>query len=45
MKTEVKEEKWIIRKSKASFKLDQIKSFIYGGMSSRFWMMRKHINE
>ena len=44
-KTEVKEDKWIIKKSKASFRLDQIKSFIYGAMSSRFWMMRKHINE
>ena len=25
-------------------RVKDIKSFIYGGLSSRFWMMRKHIN-
>lgn len=30
--------------SKCSTKLDEIKGFIYGGFSSRFWMLRKHIN-
>ena len=31
-------------KSKSSCKLSDIKGFIYGGFSSRFWMLRKHIN-
>lgn len=30
--------------SSASCYLDQIQSFLYGGISSRFWMLRKHIN-
>lgn len=31
-------------KSNASCYLKDIKSFVYGGFSSRFWMFRKHIN-
>lgn len=31
-------------RSKASCKLSDIRGFIYGGFSSRFWMLRKHIN-
>jgi hypothetical protein len=31
-------------KSSASCKLSDIKGILYGGISSRFWMMRKHIN-
>ena len=31
-------------KSHASCNLDEIKGFLYGGFSSRFWMLRKHIN-
>lgn len=31
-------------KSGASCKIDDIESFVYGGFSSRFWLMRKHIN-
>jgi hypothetical protein len=31
-------------KSAASFKFSEVKSFIFGGFSSRFWMMRKHMN-
>lgn len=31
-------------KSKASCKLKEITSFLYGGFSSRFWMLRKHVN-
>lgn len=31
-------------KSKASCKVSEITGFIYGGFSSRFWMLRKHIN-
>lgn len=30
--------------SKCSFKVADIKSFTYGGFSSRFWILRKHIN-
>ena len=30
--------------SSASCLLSEIKNFIYGGQSSRFWMLRKHIN-
>ena len=32
------------RKSNASCKLKDISAFVYGGMSSRFWMLRKHVN-
>lgn len=31
-----------VKHSKANCKLKYINSFIYGGMSSRFWMLRKH---
>lgn len=31
-------------KSKSSCLVNQIKSFMFGGFSSRFWMLRKHIN-
>lgn len=31
--------------SGTSCKLSDIKGFIFGGYSSRFWMMRKHINQ
>lgn len=30
--------------SSASCKVSEIQSFIYGGSSSRFWVLRKHIN-
>jgi hypothetical protein len=30
--------------SKGSFMIKDIKSFTYGGFSSRFWILRKHIN-
>ena len=30
--------------SDASCDLKDIKSFVFGGFNSRFWMMRKHIN-
>jgi len=30
--------------SSASCSLDEIEGFIFGGLNSRFWMMRKHIN-
>ena len=32
------------RKSNASCRIDDIVGFIVGPFSSRFWMMRKHIN-
>ena len=31
-------------KSKCSCEINQITGFIFGGFSSRFWMLRKHIN-
>ena len=31
-------------KSSSSFRFDEIKSFMFGGFSSRFWGLRKHIN-
>ena len=31
-------------KSSGSCKIDDIKSIIFGGCGSRFWMLRKHIN-
>jgi hypothetical protein len=31
-------------KSSSSCKVSDIKGIIYGGRSSRFWMLRKHIN-
>lgn len=31
-------------KSWASCNVDDVEGFIYGPFSSRFWMMRKHIN-
>ena len=33
-----------LKSSTASFYLDKVQSFVYGGVSSRFWMLRKHIN-
>lgn len=30
--------------SSASLRVAEIEGFVYGGQSSRFWMMRKHIN-
>ena len=33
-----------ITKSQASCKIDDIEAFTFGGFSSRFWAMRKHIN-
>ena len=40
---EVANEKYVYHKSCASCKFSELKGFIYGGISSRFWMMRKHI--
>ena len=31
-------------KSSCSCKIDEIESFMFGGQSSRFWMLRKYIN-
>lgn len=33
-----------ITKSQASCNIDEIEAFTFGGFSSRFWAMRKHIN-
>ena len=37
--------KYKLQQSKSSCSLDQIEGFIYGPFPSRFWMMRKHINQ
>ena len=38
------EQEFDLVKSSASCLISEINSFIYGGFSSRFWMLRKHIN-
>ena len=38
------QEKFTIVRSNASCHLKDIKGFIYGGLSSRFWLLRKHLN-
>ena len=38
------ERNYVMKESSASCDISQIKSIIYGGISSRFWMLRKHIN-
>ena len=30
--------------SSGSFRIKDIKSFVFGGFTSRFWLLRKHIN-
>ena len=40
--TDKEEATWY--KSKASCKVDDIKSIIVGAQSTRFWPMRKHMN-
>jgi len=32
-----------MKKSKTSFKLKDVKGIAFGGISSRFWMYRKHM--
>ena len=41
---EIDEIKFKVDHSSASCKFSEIQSIIFGGMSSRFWMLRKHIN-
>jgi hypothetical protein len=36
--------KFKVAKSSSSFLIKDITGFIYGGLSSRFWMLRKHTN-
>lgn len=31
-------------KSSASCKLNEIEGLVFGGLASRFWILRKHIN-
>ena len=33
-----------LKKSSASCKISEIQQIIFGGLSSRFWMLRKHLN-
>ena len=37
-----KQQLWNFSKSESSFKIDDITGIIFGGVSSRFWMYRKH---
>jgi hypothetical protein len=36
--------KFYLKESSASCKIADIKNIIFGGLSSRFWMLRKHFN-
>ena len=36
--------KYLKEKSNATCEVDEIEGFIYGASTSRFWMMRKHVN-
>lgn len=48
MNTELDEDvddvKFRDRKSSGSCKVADIQNILFGGVSSRFWMLRKHIN-
>ena len=35
---------YIKGESNATCRIDEIEGFIYGASSSRFWMLRKHVN-
>ena len=39
-----KKAKYFMKKSKASCSFSEVNGFLYGGMSTHFWIMRKHIN-
>jgi hypothetical protein len=45
-KKEEKDENIKYKKSEsnATCRIDEIEGFLYGASSSRFWMMRKHVN-
>jgi|TARA_B110000285_G_scaffold127678_1_gene143872 hypothetical protein len=38
------QEEWIYDKSSCTTNVDDIEGIVYGGISSRFWLFRKHIN-
>lgn len=42
--SEEEEQEEVYTESRASCKISEIKGLIYGGFSSRFWMLRKHVN-
>ena len=39
-----RDEDFVSEKSSASCCIDDIQAIIFGGLSARFWMLRKHIN-
>jgi len=41
---EEKKEQYQLDRSAGSCKLKDIQGILYGGISSRFWLLRKHIN-
>ena len=42
--TQGENKKFILKVSNSSCSFDDITGFVYGGVSSRFWILRKHIN-
>ena len=44
LKQQTKESDFEIKKSSASFKIKHVENILFGSISSRFWMLRKHIN-
>jgi len=44
MDFKMEDDDFINKKSSASTYVDDIKSIVFGGMNSRFWMLRKHFN-
>ena len=44
MQSQGPDKKFDLKKSSASCKISEIQQIIYGGTSSRFWMLRKHLN-
>jgi len=40
----MKRKLYSLKQSSSSCKLSDIQGFIFGGLTSRFWMLRKHIN-
>lgn len=41
---EINNNKYTLKSSNSSFRLRDVEGFVYGGLSSRFWIFRKHFN-
>ena len=44
MKYFIRDGEFNLHKSSTSCNLDEIRGILFGGISSRFWMLRKHMN-